>query len=146
MNYAVLRAELTLPAYAGMTDAAAADALNAPIAITVAIPTKSIRRHLSMVGKLGAIQLAARGTDATAALAQNFLSVIEPGAFNDLDAMDPAVAAAINGMGEAMIQAGLFAQSDLDAIWAFADGVTSRAGQLGWPTVSQHDVAKAWSL
>lgn len=62
MDYAALKAELAKPAYAGMTDAEAAVAINAAtVVVKRPVQSADARRYLMLVGKWPTIAALARG-------------------------------------------------------------------------------------
>jgi hypothetical protein len=106
-----------------LPDWQAADELSAlTVAATVDVPTKAIRRYLSLQGKIGGIEIAARGTDALAAVCQTVVRVLEPGAFDDLDFDDSAVLGKLSDMCDVLVSGGLISSGDKNAILALGNG------------------------
>lgn len=123
-----------------LSDADAAAELSAlTVAATVDVPTKTIRRYLSLQGKIGAIEIAARGSDALAAVCQTVIRVLEPGAFDDLDFDDAAVLAKIGAMCDAMVSANLITSDEKTAILAMGSGTVPKYQ----PAVHHLEVAAA---
>ena len=142
-TYYDLKAELLGQAYTGKTDAEALELLTAPIHIVVDPPVKALRRYLVMTGKLGAIEIAAEGTDAVAAVCRTALAAIQPSSFDTLDFTIPEALASITAMLDVVMGAGIISQSDKTAILALGNTTTTRAAQIGWPQVTIHDIAYA---
>lgn len=106
-----------------LPDWQAAEELNAlTVSATVDVPTKAIRRYLSMQGKIGGIEIAARGSDSLAAVCQTVIRVLEPGAFDDLDYDDAAVVAKIGAMCDALVSGGLITSDEKAAIMGMGSG------------------------
>jgi hypothetical protein len=114
----------------GLNDVEAAAELSAlTVAAVVDVPTKSVRRYLVLEGKLGGIEIAARGTDALAAVCRMILQVLEPGAFDDLDYNDPEVVAKITSMCDVLVSGGLISSANKTAILAMGNQMVLKYNQ-----------------
>lgn len=124
------------------SDDYAAEVLNAPDTnLPTAqrdVPTKAIRRYLTLKGKMGAIEVAARGSDALAALCINVITVLEPGAFVDLDYDEAETVGVITYMCDQLVQAGLLSSDDKTYILGMGTYYPSWAEvNLGRPTTER---------
>lgn len=140
-DYAALAAELAKPAYAGLSDAAAATALNTPIVEPTGqrVPISEIQRVAFDRGKLlGILQAAQGGTPAAVAAAYLFSSA----KFESVDITDPQ----FTGQVVALKTASLIDDGDIAAIQALATRTTSTAIRVFGVTVAAADVAHARSL
>jgi hypothetical protein len=123
-----------------LNDVEAAQELSAlTVAATVDVPTKEIRRYLSLEGKIGGIEIAARGTDTLASVCQTVIRVLEPGAFEDLDFDDPNVVSKIGSMCDVIIGGGLMTSDNKTAILAMGNQMVPKYN----PAVHHSEVAKA---
>lgn len=147
MDYAALKAEIALPAYAGMTDAQIAAALVAPLALTgQPFAWGAAKRVAQVSGAWGKIikraQLVPSGAPGDEAIyaAANAVSM------DDAQAMDPAEtsgwAAFQSGIG-ALQTAGDLSAADVAALAALGNQATTRAAQIGWVILTQMDEASA---
>lgn len=128
MNYQVLAAELALPAYAGLTDQEAADALNAR---TVSVDVETIS---------GADLL-----DATTPADLTALSAAQRNFFNAMLAIPNMIVRGANTRAHlaAMFGPGTQTRTNLSAL---QQTTTSRSEQLGLPRIGAHHVAMARSM
>jgi hypothetical protein len=123
-----------------LNDAEAAKALSdLTVAAVVKVPTKNIRRYLIMEGKYGGIEIAARGTDALAAVCRMVMQALEPGAFDDLDFDDPDVVNKIGSMCDVIITGTLMTSDNKTAILAMGNQMVPKYN----PSVHHLEVAKA---
>lgn len=125
MNYEILAIELALPAYSGLSDQAAADALNAAN-ISVDVDTIS-------------------GSDVFEATTQtdyNNLSAAQKNLYHAIMGMDSITVRGSNTRAAllAMFGAGTQTRTNLGALQST---LTSRREQLGLPQVGAHHVAYA---
>lgn len=128
MNYQILAAELTLPTYAGLTDQEAADALNAKT-VTVDVETIS-------------------GSDVFEATAQsdyNALTANQKGLFHAIMGMETIRVKGSNTRAALLAMFGPGTQTRTN-LAALQTTLTSRAAQLGLPSVGAHHVAYARGL
>lgn len=142
MDYSILAAELEQPQYAQLSDQQAADLLNG-----VTIPTRqrvTIER-LQATAMEQSVYMALRTAIATpttppnvVALCQTVLDLVEA-RFADIDLDNPRS----QMMFGALQQAGIMSAEQAAAIDALADGLTSRAAQLGLETVGDGHVRSA---
>jgi len=140
-DYAALAAELAKPAYAGLSDAAAADLLNAPIVEPTGqrVPIVEIQRVAFDRGKLlGILQAAQSGTPAAVAAAYLFSSA----KFESVDITNPQ----FTGQVAALKTASLIDDGDIAAIQALATRTTSTAIRVFGVPVGAADVTRARSL
>jgi hypothetical protein len=129
-----------LASRSGMNDSEAANALSAlTVAAVVDVPTRTIRRYLALNGKLGGIEIGARGTDAFAATCQTVLRVLEPGAFDDLDFDDAEVIAKIGAMCDVLIAGGALLSGDKTTILSMGNASVPKYN----PPVHHSEVAAA---
>lgn len=146
MDYTILIPELrddpTAVGYSGMTDTEAADSLNAEtIATRSLVPLWEVKKACVEEGVWLAIQQAAEShSNAQVQAAANAaVAYIDDRRFENLDMGLASTQAMIGALvsGEVITQAN---QATLDAL---ADGVTSRAAQLGLDTVTAHHIEVA---
>jgi hypothetical protein len=149
MDYVALAAELALPAYAGLSDADAAAALNAAtLPAKVDVPSTSVRSLLYGRGAWRAIislSLEAKSGDAVhdAALVAAVQLVDFCRAGGVFSTSAPAILVQTEADLTALVAAGTIGAGDRAAILALADGVVSRAAALGLGMVDHIDVARA---
>ena len=140
-DYAALAAELAKPAYAGLSDAAAATALNTPIVEPTGqrVPVSEIQRVAFDRGKLlGILQAAQQGN--AAALAAQYLFV--SARFDTVDIANSQ----FTGTVASLLSAGLLDAGDVAAVQSLATRATSIAIRVFGVPVSAADVAYARSL
>mgnify|MGYP001329958917 CR=1 FL=1 len=140
-DYAALAAELAKPAYAGLSDAAAATALNTPIVEPTGqrVPISEIQRVAFDRGKLlGILQAAQQGN--AAALAAQYLFV--SARFDTVDIANSQ----FTGTVASLLSAGLLDAGDVAAVQSLATRATSIAIRVFGVPVSAADVAYARSL
>lgn len=140
-SYAALRTELAKPAYAGLSDQAAADLLNAPIVEPTGqrVPISEIQRVAFDRSKLLGILQAAQAGNTAAISAQYLFSSAK---FDSVDISNPTFAATV----AALKTAGLLDDGDIAAVQALATYTTSVAIRTFGVPVSAADVAHARSL
>ena len=152
MDYAALKAEIELPAYAGMSDDDIAAALNAAtVPVETSVSTKAIRRYMMLTGAWAKIALVSEGVNLGAGTptiphrvaAITALAAVGPGAFDDFDLQDSNVRAPMAAMLHALVEIGAISQSDKNAVLDLRKTTVSRASQIGWPSVGANDVAHA---
>ena len=140
-DYAALAAELAKPAYAGLSDAAAATALNTPIIEPTGerVPISEIQRVAFDRGKLlGILQAAQQGN--AAALAAQYLFV--SARFDTVDIGNPQFTHTV----AALLSAGLLDADDIAAVQSLATRTTSIAIRIFGSPVTSADIAHARSL
>lgn len=142
MNYNVLWHEISLPQYAGMTDAELAAALNAASQTRQRVPVKALAAKARELQVTLALRLAVL-SDATPvqvrAVCQEVLSLVD-GDIDSVD-MDHPTSQAMFG---ALRQAGILDDQQASAIDALADAtLPSRGQQLGLGVVSAADIVQA---
>jgi hypothetical protein len=152
MDTAVLAAELADDpeglGYAAMSDAQAADALNAPNRPgRKPVPASDVRRYVLLNGLWPGLQaLSASGTDPVQrGTAMTILQTLAPNSFDSIRMNDPAIRGAVTQMLQTMVDAGVMAAAHRDAMVALGDAPVSRAEELGLPAVHHIDVAEARS-
>lgn len=149
MDYAALKAEIALPAYAGMSDAAIAAALNAAtVDIVRKVPTWEARALLLATGEWGAIKLLSRqsptmGTPEAQAVAVAITTIDSMTETTVLDADQADAFAAMQTMVGVLQAAGVLSAGTGAAMLALRNTKTSRAAQLGLGPVRPGDVAAA---
>ena len=141
MNYSILYTEIILPAYAGMSDAEIADALNASAAARRHVSVQALYATALGNGAYGALRMVTETSDNPQArvLADTVLSLMS-GLLPTIDLDSPAAQQAFG----ALQQAGVITQEQAGAIDALATvpGV-SRATALALGTVTEAMVATA---
>jgi hypothetical protein len=108
------------------------------------IPAKAIKRYLMLKGRWAAVKGAAADgalPQVLRAAAGTVLDALE--AFEDFDAGDPEVEAAMAAMIDALVAAGALAPEDKAAIMALGDARRSRAEELGLGPVRGGHVTEA---
>jgi hypothetical protein len=153
-DYADLKAELALPAYGGMTDQQAADALNAVnIAVTVDAQVRDVLSTLIVRPAWPKIELLSREApnqdathDTALAAAVALVRLVETFKDGIVEMTNPTVAAMVEGQLDAFVAAGVMAADDKAAVLALSSATVSRASQIGWAGVTDLDVAKARAL
>lgn len=149
IDYAAVKDELSQPAYAGLSNAAAADALNARIIPAIRdVPTIEAANILRVSGRWGVLALAARQvvplTDPMAPLVTLAITVTDT--LRDTTALgvtNPAHWSAMQDMVAGMVAAGLISQQVADDLLALRNTMTSRREQLGLPELSAADIQTA---
>ena len=143
MDYKILANEITVPQYAGMTDAEIVAALNAlPAPTRRRVPLAELQARAMEAGVYTALRVVVGNATAPAelrAVAQTVLDLANA-RFADVDLDNPA---SVQMFG-ALQQAGVITAQQAALIDALATvpGV-SRASSLGLGTVTETDVAKA---
>jgi hypothetical protein len=136
MNYEILKLELQDAAYAAMTDAEAAQALNALVVdAKQSISSHDIRKYLMLVDKLLPIESSVleSATAATRALE----------IFPAFDMTESAVETKLIAVLDALITDSLIDATDKAAILSLGDKLISRAELLGLPDVGVWHVEMA---
>ncbi len=132
MNYEILKTELALPAYNGMTTVQKVQSLNnATIAVKQPIQTYLIKQYLIMAGVWRGI---ADGTSATSKTAVDVLD-----GFTQIDVTDPAKEAVLISVLDALVAEVTvpdFVEAHKTAILSMGDTTISRATELGLPEVT----------
>jgi hypothetical protein len=112
-----IAADLALLSLSELNDVEAAEVLSAiTVPVVLDVKTKTIRRYLSLQGKIGAIIIGARGSDAFAAVCETVMEVLRPGAFDDIDYDDAAVMSKLGLMCDSLISGGVINADDKTAI------------------------------
>ena len=128
-----LKDELSKPEYAGLSDQAAADRVNAKrVAVRRPVPTWQVRQA-AIQGGYWASLVQSRDVPQTAPLAINVLAWIDDqsGTIQTVDMDSPAAGM----MRSALVQAGILTQTQADAISALADAVIPWTESMGLPEV-----------
>lgn len=142
-DYPALKAALDAPDLAGLADADAAAALNAPVAGPPRrVPIAEVERIALQRGRTVPIRRAAESPEHPARDAAQAALDLLAARSDDVDATAPAFAAVL----DALVAAGLVSGQDRADILALASTTTSRAlASFGLP-VTAADVAHARSL
>lgn len=143
MNYSTLATEISLPQYAGMTDAEIAAALNAPgVPARRRVPISELQARAMEVSVYVALRTAVSDPSVPAQLRAVCQTVLDlaNARFADVDLDNPA---SVQMFGT-LQQAGIITPDQAAAIDALATvpGV-SRSAALGLGDVSEEDVARA---
>jgi hypothetical protein len=130
-----LQTELARPEYAGLDDAAAADAINArTVTIRRPVPTWAVRQAAIEEGFWASL-VEARGSDLpqVRALAISTLAWIDDqsGTIQTIDLDRPSVAAMLAGL----VAPGIATQEQVDAVRALSDAVIPWTQSVGLPEV-----------
>jgi hypothetical protein len=149
--FAVLKAELALPAYGTMDDATAATALNAAnIQTYIDVPVSAVEAYLRLNGKVSALSdwIEANTTPSVwRTFARELLAIVSSASkLTAFATSNDAQRTQLKSLFDSLVAnnvAGI-AQADEDAIFALANGpMISRAQQLGLGSVSTVDVTHA---
>lgn len=150
--YDILRSELTADplgrGYAGMSDADAASSLNvANRTLRRLVPTWEVKQHAIENGYWAAVKITAEGgagipieVRGLAISARDWIDDAA-GKIQTLDMDRPSTLAMIAGM----VASTLMTQGNADSLSALANQSISRATEIGWPPVTEHDIAAARS-
>lgn len=127
----ILAAKLAEASFSGLSDQAAADAINA-IRVTVRrrVPTATVRRTAAMAGEWAALLAAAGSPDAAVrGLAENVLALVrdESGQIADIDLDDPAAVT----MLAALVSRGIMSQKLADKIVALGSATIPWTESVG---------------
>ena len=148
MDYGALAVEIAQPVHAGRTDAEIAAALTAATVTRHRdVPTADARRLLQRSGEWGAIALLARSTPGSVeqgqavAIAITALAALASDGWQDLAMTDPADRAAVVGMLDGLVSAGVVSAATREALLAL-----EHEDVPVWGVVTEHDVAHARSL
>lgn len=148
-DYLALKTELAKPAYTGLSDAAAAAALNAAsVASETPVNGSDIGKLWARRKVLGAARERANNTTATVAQRQNAWSAIEMVAqdgFSGLDPNNPAQRTALVAFIDSLVTDGIMTAADKTATLALLARTQTPAQVIGWPPVTDVDVAFARS-
>jgi len=124
VDYVALKAELSKPAYAGLTNAQAASALRTTLATNEdAISTAAVGRLWARRNVLGVARERANRaalTIAQRALAWQAIEMIERDGFADLDPRNPSQRTALVAMLDSFVADGVMTASDKTATLALA--------------------------
>lgn len=143
-DYAALAADLATPDYAGMTDAEAAAHLMQTEAVWVDVPLGELEGHCRQSLILARLQ--ERVAEAEAGLprliAREFLGLVT-GKLSQVEMSHAGKRAGVLAMLGALAAAEWLTQDDVAGIVALAQQQQPRCAALGWPAVTEHDVAHA---
>lgn len=144
-DYAGLLAEITKPAYDGLTDQQTADALNAPITVIRDVRIADVVGYLAVNGKLPLILNYSGADQAAQATCTSFKSIITTPSLTTFECSKPGTYAAIQSFLSAFVAASLISADDQAALLALAQATSTRARELGFgqATVAQIAAARA---
>jgi hypothetical protein len=162
-NYAALKVALaTGGVYAGMTDAEAVTACNAPTqTVTIDVPVLNVVEYLALNGLLPTVAgwaraaptppasgLSAQQTQAAVTAAQVFgLMLGPPPQWPTLSMSDPTTNAQVQGLVGALVTGGLLPQANADAILAMSTQLVSQASLWGFENgVYENDLVAARAM
>jgi hypothetical protein len=137
MNLAPLIEELAKPEYSGLSDQAAADAINAKtVAVRELVPCWLVKQLAIESGYWPAIKIASQSSDVPLAVRGVALSAVDwiddsSGKILNVDMDSPAVSAMLGGL----VAAGLLTQSQSDDLQALADQTKRWVDVVGIGTV-----------
>jgi hypothetical protein len=149
MDYAALRAEIAQPAYAGLSDAEIAAALNAEIDAVRNVATSDARALLLATGEWGAITLLARQEPSESVPAEAIAAAIT--AIDTLKLTEVLETTktpywqAVQAMVAGLQAAGVLSEATGTALLGLRETTTTRAAQLGLGQVSPGDIQTARS-
>lgn len=133
--------------YQDLSDAEAADALNAPSRPgRKPVPAGDVRRYVLLHGLWPGLQALAADPAATPVqrgTAVTILQTLAPNSFDTIHMDDDAVHVAVGQMLQTMVDAGVMTAGHRAAMLALGDATVSRAGELGAGPVHHLDVARA---
>lgn len=146
--YGILKSELTADplarGYTGLTDVDAANSLNTPDrTIRRIVPTWEVKQHAIENGYWAAVTIAAEGgigiPNEVRGLAISARDWIDDasGKIQTLDFDRASTQAMVAGM----VAATIMNQGDADSLSALANQSISRATEIGWPEITEHDIA-----
>lgn len=144
MNYQTLKAELANDEYINLSYQEAAAALNT-LTRPGPIPSADVRRYLHVVGRWPFIKAASIGVENPSPEKQ-IAAIAIVDALDHLEFFDlsnEAYRVAVTTNLDAAIQAGLLEEANKVAILGMDANRRSRADELGLPTVTDDDVARA---
>lgn len=146
MNYAALKAEIAGPAYAGLSDAQIAAALNAPtVDVHRDVPAREIETLLLRSTEWGKVVRTADGRraapEAIADICISLVTAAERG--RDLASASEEDFGRLQAMAEALVDAEVLSDTIRDALLALRTVQISRAAQLGLGAVTAGDVQTA---
>jgi hypothetical protein len=146
MDYVALKAELALLAYAGLSDQAAADALNARTRPLEHVPAEEVSRYILEEGRWPLVEDLASDVNATAnqrRAARAAVSMVRDARLPTVRLLRPKVQA----MLDLLVAGGALAAGDKAALNALAENKRTRAEELGWTVaIGAGDVANARAL
>lgn len=139
-----------LAPYVGLSDAAAADALNAAT-VTRPKPLQAgaIKKLWGRWAVLGLAWVKAGDTalpTGVRAVCRSTYDNLMGDLFADIDMSDPAAAADATGFLDALVAAGVLTEAQRAATLALGSETVSPATVAGWPPVTAADVAHARSI
>jgi hypothetical protein len=132
--------------YAALSDAEAADALNAPSRPgRQVVRTVDVRRYVLLHGIWPAVQAVAANApdDFHRGTAVTILQTLAPNSFDEIRMDEPEIRAAVSGMLDTMVAAGAMTAQHKADMMALGDATVSRAAELGLGPVHHLDVAEA---
>lgn len=133
MDYAGLKAEIALPAYAGMSDDQIAAALTAnTVTVYQDVPIGKVVGYLAIVGKLPSITGYAGSDVATKIAAAEFTALATAPSVTAFQCSDPATFAAVQSFLTTFVSSNLISSDDESVLLGYAQSMTSRAAQLGF--------------
>lgn len=149
-NYLRLRDALAVPAYAGLSNAEAAAMLNAPtVERTRRFEWREARRKAILAGRWSMVLVRARQTPSlppVTGLDRAILAAINATSMEVDQEIDPAIEdewqVLLDGL-DALVASNDLTAEVADAIRALGAEAVSPASEIGWPAVSEHDVAHA---
>ena len=137
MNLTPLQEELAKPEYSGLSDQAAADAVNAKtVAVRELVPCWLVKQLAIESGYWAAIKIASQSSDTPLAVRGVALSAVDwiddsSGKIQNVDMDSPAVTAMLGGL----VAAGLLTQSQSNDLQALADQTKRWVDVVGIGTV-----------
>ena len=137
MNLQPLQEELAKPEYSGLSDQAAADAVNAKtVSVRELVPCWLVKRLAIESGYWPAIKIASQSSDVPLAVRGVALSAVDwiddsSGKIQNVDMDSPAVSAMLSGL----VAAGLLTQSQSDDLRSLADQTKRWVDVVGIGTV-----------
>ena len=137
MNLAPLITELAKPEYSGLSDQAAADAVNAKtVAVRELVPCWLVKQLAIESGYWAAIKIASQSSDVPLAVRGVALSAVDwiddsSGKIQNVDMDSPAVLAMLSGL----VAAGLLTESQSSDLQALADQTKRWVDVVGIGTV-----------
>lgn len=148
VNYQALKKEIALPAYVGLSDDEIVAALNAQITgPAIAIPLGTLAGVIEMTGiyeRLEATTASLTASDALKAVCRKVLRLVSGvSPIAELDMADPASAAAVGSILDALVAGSVITADERVAILALGETTTTRARQVFGAPVSVDDLVAA---
>ena len=141
MNYQILKTEIALPTYSGMTDQEIADSLNAATVSTFKkVDYADVASYLMLVEKYLPIKKSSEGLTPKDS-AESFMLAMRT--FQSFDLKKPGVETAVVNLLDALIVDALLTTSDKAAILSLADDTISRARELDLPVIKTGHIETA---